>query len=223
MDKRFWAIIGIIVVIFGGLIFVNNNKKDASTDTGDVSATNHVLGKTDSKITLLEYGDFQCPACESFFPVVEAVQEKYNDQIKFQFRNLPLTSIHANAFAGSRAAEAADMQGKFWEMYDTLYDSANWSQWSPATTKDPRTYFWGYAKNLGLDVEKFKTDFASSTVNKRINADMAAFNKTGQNLSTPSFFLNGTFIENSKLLDANGQPSVENFSKLIDAEIAKIK
>ncbi len=222
MDKRFWAVIGVIVVIFGGIMFISNHKKDSSgSSSSSTQPTNHVIGKLDSSVTLMEYGDYECPACESFYTTVKAVQEKYNDKIKFQFRNLPLTQIHPNAFAGARAAEAADLQGKFWEMHDMLYDSNNWSQWSPATTKDPKPYFWGYAQQLGLNVDQFKKDFASDTVNKRIIADQAAFNKTGEQLSTPSFFLNGVYVENSKLLDSSQQPSLEKFSAVIDAALAK--
>ncbi|TAH36681.1 hypothetical protein EYC59_00700 [Candidatus Saccharibacteria bacterium] len=221
MDKRFWAIIGVIVVIFGGLVFYNNTKKDTSSSQNNSStgATNHVKGNQSSKVTLVEYGDYQCPACESFNPTVDAVYEKYQDKIKFQFRNLPLTQIHQNAFAGARAAEAADLQGKFWEMHDTLYASSNWQVWS--TAQDPKPYFWNYAKNLGLDEAKFKTDFASSTVNSRINADMAAFDETGEQKSTPTFFINGVVVKNSDLLDSNNQPSLEKFSAVIDAALAK--
>ena len=221
MDKRFWAIIGVIVVIFGGVIALNS-KKDTTT-TSSAQPTNHVEGKLDSAVTLVEYGDYECPACESFYTTVQSVQQKYNATVKFQFRNLPLTQLHPNAFAGARAAEAADLQGKFWQMHDSLYNQTNWLQWSPATTKDPTPYFNQYASQLGLDVTKFKKDFASDTVNKRINADMAAFNKTGESLSTPSFFLNGTYVTNSKLLDSTGQPSVDAFSKVLDAELAKHK
>lgn len=221
MDKRFWAIIGVIVVIFGGLMFYSSSKKDSAnpSNKASTSATNHVKGSASSKVTLLEYGDYQCPACESFNPTVDAVFEKYQDKIKFQFRNLPLTQIHTNAFAAARAAEAADLQGKFWEMHDALYLQSNWAQWTQA--KDPKPFFWNYAKALNLDEAKFKTDFASDTVNKRINADMAAFDATGEQKSTPTFFINDKAVKNSDLLDSNNQPSLEKFSAVIDAALAK--
>ncbi len=199
-------------------MFYSSSKKD-NTSNVSVNATNHVKGNLSSSVTLLEYGDYQCPACESFNPTVDAVYEKYQDKIKFQFRNLPLTQIHTNAFAAARAAEAADLQGKFWEMHDALYLQSNWSVWTQA--KDPTPYFQSYAQTLGLKVDQFKTDFASDTVNKRILADKAAFDKTGEQLSTPTFFINDTVIKNSDLLDASGQPSVEKFSAVIDAALAK--
>ncbi len=219
MDKRFWAIIGIIVVGFGGVLLINNLHKDSST----VAATNHVKGNLQSNVVLLEYGDYQCSACGQFFPVVQQIQEKYADKVKFQFRNLPLVSLHPNAFAAARAAEAADLQGKFWEMHDKLYenqDSSGTTGW--VVSKDPlNDYFVGYARQLGINTDTFKKDFASQKVNDRINADMDAFAATGAKQATPTFFLNGKQIDNSNLLDSSGAPSVDAFSKVIDAALAK--
>lgn len=221
MDKRFLAIIGVILVIFVGAFFLKSNNKDNQTSSNSTQPTSHVQGNTASKVTLLEYGDYECPACESFSTTVAAVNQKYASSVKFQFRNLPLTQIHPNALAGARAAEAADLQGKFWQMHDALYLSSNWSQWSTSSNPDP--YFWQYAQQLGLNVNQFKTDFASDTVNNRISADRNAFAKTGQDQATPAFFLNGKFIDNSTLLDKTGQPSLDAFSKVIDAALATKK
>lgn len=219
MDKRFWAIIGVIIVGFGGVLLLNSKDKQSSL----ASVTNHVAGNLQSKVTLLAYGDFQCSACGSFHPIVKQVKEKYDKEIRFQFRNLPLIQPHPNAFAGSRAAEAADLQGKYWEMYDLLYenqDQSGASGW--VASKDPLgDYFATYAKQLGLNVAQFKTDFASSKVNDRINADMEAYTATGEPMSTPTFFLNGKKIDNKKLLDSQGAPSVEAFSKLVDEALSK--
>lgn len=206
MDKRFWGIILVIILIFGGIIFFNNKKEDNATK--NVQATQHVTGNNKKNVTLIEYGDYQCPACGQYYPVVKQVVEKYKDDIKFQFRNLPLSQIHPNAFASARAAEAASLQGKFWEMHDKLYDNQNvWSSGS-----NPADYFNQYAEDLGLNVAQFKTDFASSKVNATINADIEAFNKTGASMATPTFFLDGKRIDTTN--------TVESFSKQIDAEIA---
>ncbi len=219
MDKRFWSIIVIIVIIFGGFIFLSSHNKKGTTNASNTPPSSNLTGKIGSSVKLQEYGDFECPACESFFLTAQAVQQKYTSTVQFQFSNLPLTSIHPNAFAGARAAQAAALQGKFWGMHDALYDQANWSEWS--TSSNPLPYFWSYAQTLGLNVAKFKVDFASGGVNNTINADIAAFAKTGQPQSTPSFFLNGKPINNNLLLDASGQPSVDAFSKLIDAALTK--
>jgi protein-disulfide isomerase len=129
-----------------------------------------------------------------------------------------LPQIHQNAFAAARAAEAAGLQNKYWQMHDTLYDQANWQQWT--TSSNPPQFFNGYAQQIGLNVEQFKKDYASDKVNSAINADLAAFGKTKQQQATPAFFLDGVFIDNSKLADSSG-PSASKFTDLIKAEIAK--
>jgi protein-disulfide isomerase len=222
MDKRFWAIIGVIIVIFGGILALHGHQ--SSTDGSKKTSgqpTQHVEGNTSSKVTLQEYGDYECPVCENYYQVVQQVQQKYNDTVRFQFSNLPLLQIHPNAFAGARAAEAADMQGKFWQMHDLLYTSSNWSEWS--TSSNPTKFFWSYAQQLGLNVTKFKSDFASGAVNDRINADISAFKATGQQESTPSFFINGKYYSNSNFVDGSGSPSVAAFSKIIDTALKNAK
>jgi len=216
MSKGFLAIIAVIVVVFGGIVIYNNHK-NGNTSSSTATPTNHVEGDLSSKVTLLMYGDYECPVCEAYFTTVTQVQQQYNSDMKFQFRNLPLTQIHPNALAGARAAEAADLQGKFWQMHDTLYEAENWNEWSTSSNPDP--YFWTYAAQLGLNISKFKTDFASAAVNNRIQADVAAFDKTGEQEATPTFFLNGKYIPNTKLVDSSGDPSVSAFDSVINAEL----
>lgn len=221
MDKRFWAIIVVIVLVFAGiLIFHNNGNKDGGNNT-NTQPTNHVEGDLSSKVTLVEYGDYECPVCESYFSTVQQVQQQFNSTVKYQFRNLPLSSIHPNAIAGARAAEAADLQGKFWQMHDMLYDPTNWNQWS--TSSNPEPYFWAYAQQLGLNVTKFKSDFASATVNDRIQADLAAFSKTGQQEATPTFFINGKYYPNTDFVDSSGAPSTAAFAKVLNQVLQNTK
>lgn len=228
MDKRFWAIIGIIIVGFMGVVIANNKSDNTAVDKDGKKAaltTSHYAGKPDSTVTLTEYGDYQCSACGKFYPVTKQVKEKYSDRIRFQFRNLPLTSIHPNAFAGARAAEAADLQGKFWEMHDLLYenqDPSGVSGW--VASKDPLSdYFKKYAEQLKLDIPKFTSDFASTTVNTRINADLDAFKATGEDLSTPTFFINGKKVDSTRLVDANAMPILDGFSKVLDEALKNNK
>ena len=205
MDKRFWGIIVIIILVFVGVLIFNKDENSKNTS----EPTNHVMGSDQNKVVLLEYGDYQCPACGSYYPIVKQVVEKYKDQIQFQFRNLPLNQIHQNAYAAARAAEAADKQGKFWDMHDALYESQkSWSELG-----DAKPFFVTIAKQLGLNIDQFNKDYSSASVNDLINADIAAFDKTGQNKQTPSFFLNGN------KLDTN--PSVEDFSQKIDEVLSK--
>ena len=207
MSKAFWAIIAVIVVVFGAIVLFKDDKAGAPGGN-NAKATNHIYSQGSTGVTLVEYGDFQCPACATFEPTVAQVREKYKDKITFQFRHLPLLQIHKNAFAAARAAEAASMQGKFWEMHDALY--AGQPSWE--STDSPQTFFESYAKQIGLDVNKFKTDAASSAVNDTINADLAAFDATGESKGTPTFLLDGKKITVDNTVDA--------FSKLIDERIA---
>lgn len=221
MDKRFWAIIGVIAVIFGGILVFHSNSKSDTSSKSNAQPTQHFEGKLDSKVTLREFGDYECPVCESYYLVVQQVQQKYADTVKFQFSNLPLLQIHPNAFAGARAAEAADKQSKFWQMHDMLYDAQNWQEWS--TSSNPIPYFKIYATSLKLNYTQFQKDFASSAVNDRINADLSDFKKTGQQQSTPSFFINGKYYANKNFTDATGAPSVDAFSKVLDAALKSAK
>lgn len=216
MTKQFWIILLVIAVILGG-VFVATKDKNGSTTAGSKSApTEHIEGSNKTGVKLVEYGDYQCPACGTFYTTVHQVTDTYRDRIQFQFRNLPLTQLHPNAFSAARAAEAAGLQGKYFEMHDMLYNNQN--TWAQSTS--PLVLFEQYAKQLGLNVTTFKADYASSKVNDAINADSAAFAKTGAEMATPSFFINGKQVNNSKLVDAQGQPSVEQFSKVIDEAIA---
>ena len=208
MSKTFWAVIAIIVVVFGGIVFFNKDEAKApGTTNSSAQPTNHISGQ--GKLTLIEYGDYQCPYCGAAYPIVKQVADKYKDQMRFQFRNLPLLQIHQNAFAAARAAEAAGLQNKFWEMHDLLYE--NQQAWSPSS--NPRPMFEQYAAQLNLDAAKFKSDSASKKVNDIINADINEFNKTGEQTSTPTFLLNGKKIQPKN--------TVEDFSKIIDAELEK--
>lgn len=222
MDKRFLAILAGIALIFIGILVFAGGSNQGSKDGGSTASnqpTNHIYGSGAKKVTLTEYGDFQCPACYAYYPIVSQVVEQYKNDIFFQFRNLPLVQIHPNAFAAARAAEAASHQGKFWEMYSKLYDPANWETWTKS--QRPKPIFETYAKDIGLNMEQFNSDYASTKVNDAINADLAAFDKTKAEKSTPTFFINGKHVDNSKLLDpATRQPSVEAMSKVIQEAIA---
>jgi protein-disulfide isomerase len=210
MDKRFLAILGGVIIIFGAIFFITQDSGDQrNKPSGSDQPTNHVMGEGD--VTLLEYGDYECPTCKIYHqPIKQALQQLSGDA-RFQFRHLPLTQIHLNALAAARAAEAAGLQDKFWEMHDKLYENQN--AW--ARSSNPQSIFNGYAQELGLDAEQFKKDYSSSQVNAAINADIAEFGKTGQDMATPTFFLNGKYLPNSQLTDPQtGAPEV---SKIVEA------
>lgn len=211
MDRRFIVILLVAIIGLGGLFVLGKNSDGTSgsnntTTTGTVS--NHTKGNNAKNVTLTVYGDFECPACAQFFPIEKQVVDTYANDITFRFAHFPIDSIHQNARAAARAAEAAGLQGKFFEMHDWLYEQQ--SVW--VRSSDPLTAFSNYAQQLGLDVAKFKTDFASETVNATINADRDEGTKLKVS-GTPTYFLNGTQLKNDEI------SSVEAFSAKIDAAI----
>lgn len=224
MDRRFLAILGGIIIIFVGIFaFTQNGNSGGGNNQGSSGQTSsHIQGKGTKNVTLVEYGDYECPVCGLYYPVVKQVFNTNSANIYYQFRNLPLPTIHKNAFAASRAAEAASFQDKFWQMHDKLYenqDPAGQTGW--VASSSPLNDFDGFAKDLGLNVTQFNQDYASSKVNDTINADINAFKQTGQQEATPTFFLDGKYVPNSELVDQNGQPSADKFQNLLNAEFAK--
>lgn len=201
--KTILIVIGIIAAVVGFLLFTQPAEESSGTPS------EHTIGEGTSGVVLVEYGDFQCPACGQYFPILQQVKQYYGDEIKFQFRHFPLESKHVNARAASRAAEAASLQGKFWEMHDILF--TNQTQWQ--SVGDPLSIFEGYAQNIGVEnLAKFTEDYKSSAVNSVINADLKAGRDIGVS-STPTFVLDGD------VLDANPPASLEEFVNLIDAAI----
>lgn len=146
----------------------------------------HAQGDPKAPVTLEEFGDFQCPPCGLLHPVLKTMQQEFGPALRIIFREFPLVPAHQYALAAARAAEAAGMQGKFWEMHDLIYE--NQKSWSNAF--DVRPIFEGYATKIGLDVEKFKRDLSSETVAQRIFQD----GKRGRSMGvqgTPTVFING--------------------------------
>jgi protein-disulfide isomerase len=224
MDKKAWIIFGVIVVtVLGGLIYMSGkNKIDVSNVNEKVvlgaseangNTADHVFGKKDSKVVLIEYGDFQCPGCGKAHPIVKELTEKYKGQIAFVFRNFPLTTIHPNAKAAAAAVEAAGLQGKYWEYHNALYE--NQDAWSSLDAAERTDYFIDTAKTTGVkDIEKFKQDIESSDVKQKINFDIALGKKVGVT-GTPSIYLNGTAISDKTWTDQ------AKFEEALKAEMKK--
>lgn len=216
MNKTAWIIFTVFTVGVLGLLIIFSKNSQLDVSAVDVSAiqvansqdgniADHVLGKSDGKVTLIEYGDFQCPPCGSAAPRIKIITEQYKNQLRFVFRNFPITTAHANAKAAAGTAEAAGLQGKYWEMHDKIY--AAQVDWSNLTGTDRTNFFENYAKDLNLDITKFNLDIASTSVGDKINYDSALGKKAEVN-ATPTFFLNGVRLDpsvwgdNTKLKDA---------------------
>jgi protein-disulfide isomerase len=164
-----------------------------------ITASDWTRGNKSAKVTLIEYGDFECPACATYYPFVKQIAEDYADRILFVFRNFPLYQIHPNAGISAQAAESAGLQGKYWEMHDLLYEKQNdWSSASP--DKVVQQYFDGYASSLGLDMNKFSQEVNSSAVMNKIKTDVDG-GTTAQIDHTPTFFVNLKQIQNPRNYD----------------------
>lgn len=203
MSKKTWIIFAAVcVALLAGLVYLSSKDKvdlsnvdtnavqPASVQSGNIG--DHVFGKADSKVLLVAYEDFQCPGCASTHPDVKRITEKYKDQIGFVFRNFPLASIHPNARAAAAAAEAAGLQGKYWEMHNVIFE--NQTSWKDLGVSERTDFFAGLARELKLNEDQFKTDMASTGINQKITYDQAIGKKIGIN-STPSFFINGKAVE----------------------------
>lgn len=210
MSKTTWIIFIVLCVgVLGGLIFLSRSEQlnvdnvdtfqiqAASADNGNIA--DHVLGEADAPVQIIEYGDYQCPGCSVAAPTIKAVAEEYKDKgVVLIFRNLPLTSIHPNALAAASAAEAAGLQGKFWEMHDYLFSTQ--SAWESLTGDQRTNAFADYADSFGLDVEQFKTDLTSDDISKKIDFDTALARKKGIT-GTPSIYVNGENYSSSRVVD----------------------
>jgi protein-disulfide isomerase len=149
-----------------------------------------VTGNKESKVVLIEYSDFQCPACAFYHPIVQSILKEFGDRIQFVYRHFPLKSLHANAQRAAFAAEAAGKQGKFWEMQSLLFErQGDWKE-----SNDIKTIFESYASSLSLDIEKFRSDFSSDAVEEKVDRDAESAIALDVN-STPTFFLNGQKIK----------------------------
>ncbi len=160
--------------------------------TEPVSATDWTKGATSSKVSLVEYSDFQCPACGMFYPIVEKITAGNKDTLSFTYRHFPLPQ-HKNALPASYASEAAGKQGKFWEMSKMIFESQR--DWSESATSTQT--FEKFAEDLKLDMAQFKTDRDSKETKDKVEHDKATGIASGVN-STPSFYLNGKRLTNPK-------------------------
>jgi protein-disulfide isomerase len=156
------------------------NKKESGKLTVPVYSSDHIQGAADAPITLLEYGDFECPHSQAAVLIVQDLQQAFGDRIRFVFRHFPLKK-HPHAELASEGAEAAAAQGKFWEMYQQLFDNQY------ALEEDNLI---GYARVLGLDTGRFKQALAQHTHLKRVREDVRSGMESGAS-GTPEFFVNG--------------------------------
>jgi protein-disulfide isomerase len=152
-----------------------------------VGERDHVQGPATAPVTLVEYGDYQCPYCGQAYPIVKELQEQLGKKLRFVFRNFPLSTMHPYAEHAAEAAETAGADGKFWEMHDMLYENQE------ALDDEDLVQ---YATALGLDPSRFTTDLAKHTKAARVREDFMSGARSGVN-GTPTFFINGVRHDDS--------------------------
>lgn len=188
--KIFLAIIAVTAVIIGLASLVLTKPAPTLTRTDLVPSNAHTRGNIQAKAYLVEFSDFQCPACLAAKPAVDAVVAAHKDNLLFVYRNFPLDQ-HPFSHQAAQAAEAAGAQGKYWEMYDLLF--ANQAKFSD-------TIFADLSKQLNLDMDKFTADMKNTTLTNRVLDDLAAGNRFGVD-ATPTFFLNGKKLSLTSMSD----------------------
>ncbi len=149
--------------------------------TPPVGESDHASGPTDAPVTLVEYGDYECPVCGMAYPIVKAVQRTLGSRLRFVFRNFPLKQSHPHSQRAAEAAEAAAAQGKFWPMHDVLFENQH-------ALEDEDLI--RYAKSIRLDTDRFVAELEAGTFTKRVRDDFRHGVKSGVN-GTPTFFVNG--------------------------------
>ena len=187
-SKFFLGVVIAAVLVIGGVILFSGDKKSVGDNVEIDTNIGQKLGPDDAKVKIVEFGDFQCPACQAAAKPFHQLQ-KDNADVQLIFRHFPLTNLHPNAEPSSLAAFAAAEQGKFWEMYALLYERQ--TEWQGSSSA--ADVFAGYAGLLGLNDGKFKADQSSDAAKKAVKADLD-YGLSIDVDQTPTFFINGKRI-----------------------------
>jgi protein-disulfide isomerase len=203
----------VILLAAAGLWGVARNlvpsSHQAPAEVKEVSASDQTRGNPQARVVLVEYSDFQCPACRFYYPLAEKISREYGDRLLFVYRHFPLQQ-HRHAREAAWAAEAAGRQGKFWEMHDLLFERQK--DWSDQGQVEET--FAGWAESLGLNREQFEKDFRSKAVADKVENDYRSGLRAGLR-GTPTFYLNGEKIANPR--------SLSDFKKLIDKALGSVE
>lgn len=209
-----WSAIFIFIILgIGGIALLVAQKSNTGGQNISLPASlilaedDWFKGEQKAKLTLVEYSDFQCPACAYFHPIIEKLAEDYKDNLKIVYRHFPLPQ-HKNAVLAASAAEAGGKQEKFWEMAAAIFESQN--EWSETSQSEAGNIFKESAGRLNLNIEQWEKDIESEDIKKSIDDDYKNGVKFGIN-ATPTFFLNGKKLQNPR--------NYEEFRKIINEEL----
>jgi len=195
-----------ILIVIGALIF--GVAKFTNAPSGSDVNNDWIKGNREASVTIVEYSDFQCPACGAYYPVTKQLVEEFGENIAFVYRHFPLSQIHKNAELAAQAAEAAGKQNKFWEMHDMIFE--NQKEWSDE--RNVKEFFVMYAEALNLNKEQFVADFDLKEVMDKINADYKSGLRYSVN-AVPTFFLNEEKLQNPR--------NYEDFKSIIQEYISQ--
>jgi protein-disulfide isomerase len=172
-----------------------------------INSKDHIWGNPGAWLELVEYGDYECPYCGRAFPIVKNILRNFGSEIKFVFRNFPLSKIHPNAFAAAVATEAASLQNRFWEMHDIIFENQRMLH---------DNYITLYAHRIGLDLGKFNDDIQQIPLMEKVRKDFESGLRSGVN-RTPTFFINGTKYEG----DWTGDQLIQYLNGILTANCIK--
>lgn len=200
--------IGIVIFLFwwGYNRYIPVPEAEKQKPVNQALTNDWFKGNQEAKVVVVEYSDFQCPACQLYSPLIREVAQQYGEKIAIVYRHFPLKQIHLQAELAAQAAEAAGKQGKFWEMNELLFERQE--QW--AEKREAKKLFIDYAKELGLNEAQFKKDLVSKEVKALVKADYLSGLANRLN-STPSFFINGERMANPQ--------GAEAFREIIDIKL----
>jgi len=198
----------LVLMVVGIVVLSKTSTKPLSPDEKEqrlVRSDSHVKGKIDSKVTIVEFSDFECPACGKYYPEFNKIEQNYQNRVRIIYRHFPLTSIHPLAQKAAEASEAAGAQDKFWEYNSILFEKQ--AEWSSLSKDQALAKFIEFAQQIDIkDLNKFETELKNGTYTDRVNED-ANDAKALDIPGTPTVFLNGEQQDN---------PSYDNLSKEID-------
>lgn len=218
MNMRTWIIFAVatIAILAGLVVFSKQNtlnvdnvekftpfKTQEQVDANKSGMPDKIYGNDSAKVILIEYGDYSCPGCATLNSSLKSALDRHKEDVMLVFRHFPITSIHPNSKLAAAYAEAASLQGKFWELHDIFFSKQR--EWVAAPADERVELFNGYARQAGLDIDRLQKDIESNNVTQKVNFDQALGRATDVT-STPTIFLNGKQLSSAQL---NDEASIE--------------
>jgi protein-disulfide isomerase len=211
--KPLIVIVVAIVIAAGAALYLSrtaDRTAEASDKSSrvDIKSGGHIRGPANAQVTLVEFGDFQCPSCGGYHPLVKEILNRYPDKVRLEFHHYPLVDLHPNAMLGAMAAEAAGDQGRYWEMHDALFEHQ--AEWAPS--RNAELVLLNLANRLGLNLNQFMQQLRSPALQGRILQDVTLGNSL-HIMETPTFFIDGQRVYI--------KPTIEDFVKVVEAHLHK--